>query len=50
MENIEIILSEKEAIKASIKNAVDGDLIVMFFEKFEPLVEIIESTQSSLFS
>lgn len=41
-ENVEIIESEKEALKNAITSADKGDVIVVFFEKLEPLVQIIK--------
>lgn len=42
-ENIEIVLSETDALNAAINNAFTGDLIVMFYEKFDKAYELIES-------
>lgn len=39
--NISIILSEEEALKATLKKAIKGQTIVMFFEDYEPLYKII---------
>ncbi|MCX7921333.1 MAG: Mur ligase family protein [Clostridia bacterium] len=39
---IEIIHEEKSALKSALQKAKKGDVIVMFFEKMEPLVEMIE--------
>ncbi|HHW32044.1 MAG TPA: cyanophycin synthetase [Clostridiaceae bacterium] len=44
---IEIIYSETEALEKAIMNAEPGDLIVMFYEKFEPAVEIIQKLKQS---
>lgn len=41
--NMEIVLSETEALKAAINNALTGDLIVMFYEKFDKAYELVES-------
>ncbi len=40
--NIEIICSEIDALRTAIYNAFPGDLIVMFYENFEPSLELIE--------
>ncbi|MEW9082336.1 cyanophycin synthetase [Caldanaerobacter subterraneus] len=40
--NIKIILKETEALKAAMHSAEAGDLIVVFYEKYEPLVKVIE--------
>ncbi len=42
-ENMEIVLSETDALNAAINNAFTGDLIVMFYEKFDKAYELIES-------
>ena len=41
-ENIKIIQSEEEAFKHALENANSGDVVAVFFEKMEPLVEIIK--------
>jgi cyanophycin synthetase len=41
-ENIEIILSELEALKTAINNASPGDLIVMFYENFHTAFELVQ--------
>lgn len=38
---INIILDEKEALKNAIEKSLPGDLIIIFFEKREPLLKII---------
>lgn len=43
--NIKIILNEVEALKVALNEASGGDIIIVFFEKFKPLVEFIESIQ-----
>lgn len=43
--NIKIILNEVEALKVALNEASRGDIIIVFFEKFKPLVEFIESIQ-----
>jgi cyanophycin synthetase len=39
---LEIILGEQEALKKAIDNAGDGDLIIIFFEKLDPLVKLVK--------
>lgn len=43
IEDIQIILSETEALTTAIENAYPGDLIVMLYEKFEEAHAIITS-------
>lgn len=45
-ENIEIIPNEKEALSKAIQQAVTGDVIVVFFEKMEPLIKLLKSYKS----
>lgn len=40
--NVVIIQSEVEALRNAIINAKNGDVIVVFFEKMEPLVELLK--------
>jgi len=42
-DDVEIIYSETKALETAIMNAQPGDLIVMFYENFEPNVEIIKN-------
>jgi cyanophycin synthetase len=42
-EKIEVVPDEAEALKKAIDNAEDGDVIVVFFEKRERLVDVINS-------
>lgn len=39
---IKIILNEPEAVKAAINEARPGDLVVIFYEKIEPIIDIIK--------
>ncbi|MCM8709704.1 cyanophycin synthetase [Clostridium sp. SYSU_GA19001] len=39
--NIEIILNEAEALNKAIESSRPGDLIIIFFEKYEPLVDLV---------
>jgi len=41
--NVKIILDEKEALKAALNLAKPGDIVIIFFEKAEPLIEIMKS-------
>lgn len=41
--NIKIILEEDEALKEAIDSSRNKDLIIVFFEKYEPLLEIVEN-------
>ncbi len=40
--SMQIVWSETEALKTAIENAFPGDLVVMFYEKFEPALELIQ--------
>lgn len=41
-DNIKIILEEEKALKEAINCSKEGDLIIMFFEEFEPLLNIVK--------
>jgi cyanophycin synthetase len=41
--NIEVILDEKEALVKAMDTAKYGDIIIIFFEKYEPLLEVVKS-------
>ncbi|MBU3183850.1 cyanophycin synthetase [Clostridium estertheticum] len=45
--NIKKILEEKEAFKMALDIAKPGDIVIVFFEKDEPLLEIIRSKSIS---
>ncbi|NNU75946.1 cyanophycin synthetase [Clostridium estertheticum] len=45
--NIKKILEEKEAFKMALDIAKPGDMVIVFFEKDEPLLEIIRSKSIS---
>lgn len=47
-ENISIILSELKALETAMLDAQPGDLIVMFYEKFEPAIELINKFRHEL--
>jgi cyanophycin synthetase len=39
---IKTILKETEALKAAMYHAEAGDLIVVFYEKYQPIIDVIE--------
>lgn len=41
-----IILDESEALKYALKEATEGDTIIVFYEKQEPLIKVIEENNS----
>jgi cyanophycin synthetase len=41
-ESIEVVLAETEALKAALANALPGDLVVMFYEHFEPAFALVK--------
>ena len=43
--NAEIILDEVEALKVALENSMPGDTVIVFFEKLDPLIEVINSNQ-----
>lgn len=45
--SMKIILSETEALETAMENAKPGDLIVIFYEKLDPLLEIIKRISES---
>nr|MBO2494456.1 cyanophycin synthetase [Clostridia bacterium] len=45
---VEIILSEVEALKTAIRRAKAGDLIVIFYEKLEPVMAVIKEMLSNI--
>lgn len=45
-EKVEIILEEKDALRAAIDNAESGDVIIIFFEKYEPLLQLVKNYDS----
>lgn len=40
-ENVEIVLKETEALEKAMLDAQPGDLIVLFYEEFDPAVQVI---------
>lgn len=47
-ENIQVIYSETKALEAAIQDAEPGDLIIMFYEEFEPAVALINQFKKEL--
>ncbi|MGB9679704.1 MAG: cyanophycin synthetase [Thermoanaerobacteraceae bacterium] len=41
-EKIKIILKETDALNEAMNNAEAGDLILVFYEKYEPIIKVIE--------
>lgn len=46
--NMQTILNEVEALEKAIDNSKPGDIIVTFFEKYEPLLKLVKEKQESL--
>ncbi|AYD39173.1 cyanophycin synthetase [Clostridium fermenticellae] len=42
-DNLEIILDEKSALEKAIDNSKEGDLVIVFFERSEPLIDLIRN-------
>lgn len=40
-ENMNIILSETEAFTKAIEGSLPGDMVIIFFEKYQPLLDIV---------
>ncbi|MCX7708757.1 MAG: cyanophycin synthetase [Clostridia bacterium] len=47
-ENVEIIHSEIKALETAILDAQPGDLIALFYEEFEPAVELVSKLKEEL--
>ena len=47
-ENIEVVLEELKALETAILDAQPGDLIVMFYEEFEPAFELVDRFRKEL--
>ena len=47
-DQIEIILSETGALEKAMNNAYAGDLIVVFYEKLEPILDTIKRQPESM--
>lgn len=45
MESCEIILNEVDALSRALDTALPEDIIVVFFEKFEPLLKLVKERQ-----
>jgi cyanophycin synthetase len=45
---VEIIRSETEALEKAILSAYPGDLIVMFYEEFEPAIDLIQKLKQEM--
>jgi len=41
--NKEIILNEVDALEKAINNSLAGDIIIVFFEKYEPLLKLVKN-------
>jgi len=46
--NLQIIYSELKALEVALTEAKPGDLIVMFYEEFEPVLELLEKFKKQL--
>lgn len=44
----DIILDEKEALKSAIDNSKDGDIIIVFFEEYLPLLDLVKDKINEL--
>jgi len=44
----DIILDEKEALKSAIDNSNDGDIIIVFFEEYLPLLDLVKDKINEL--
>lgn len=47
-DQVEVVYSELEALKAAVDDARPGDLIVAFYEEFEPVLEFVSKLKESL--
>ncbi|NLD47306.1 MAG: cyanophycin synthetase, partial [Clostridiaceae bacterium] len=47
-ENVEIIYSEVKALEKAVLDAEPGDFIVMFYEEFEPSIELLNKLKEEL--
>ena len=47
-DHIEVILSETQALNKAISEALPGDLIVIYYEKLEPVLDIIKKAMVDL--
>ncbi len=46
--SVNVIFQETKALEAAIMDAVPGEMIIMFYEEFEPAVEVIERCRKVL--
>ena len=46
--NINVILDERDALISAIENSKPGDLIIIFFEHYEPLLNIVKNEYEEL--
>lgn len=44
----EVVLEEEEALKSALKEANVGDTVIMFYEKQDPLVKVIEESNNTI--
>lgn len=47
-QDVNIILEEKKALLTAMQNALEGDLIVVFYEKYQPLLELISQYKGNM--
>ncbi len=47
-DSVRVIYQEAKALEAAIMDAVPGEMIIMFYEEFEPAVEVIERCRKVL--
>ncbi|MCX7841547.1 MAG: cyanophycin synthetase [Clostridia bacterium] len=47
-DNVQIILSEEKALETAILDAQPGDLVIAFYEEFEPLVDLIARLKNEM--
>ena len=45
---VDIVYSELEALKAAVADARNGDLIVVFYEEFEPVLELVKGLREKI--
>ena len=43
--DIKIILDEVEALQIALSESLEGDIVIVFFERLNPLVDFIKSNQ-----
>jgi cyanophycin synthetase len=48
--NVEVILDEKDAFLKALENSKYGDVIIVFFEEYEQLVDIVKLKLESISS